>query len=72
MNQEQPSASPHDADVVIVGGGPVGTYKTGETFFEPPGTLHVFAENPDPVKPARLVAVFVADANCGPLVLPPD
>lgn len=24
MNQEQPSASPHDADVVIVGGGPVG------------------------------------------------
>jgi hypothetical protein len=33
-----------------LGGGPVGTYKTGETFFEPPGTLHVFAENPDPVK----------------------
>jgi len=24
MNQEQPSGSPHDADVVIVGGGPVG------------------------------------------------
>ena len=24
MNQEQPSTSPHDADVVIVGGGPVG------------------------------------------------
>jgi quercetin dioxygenase-like cupin family protein len=55
-----------------LGGGPVGTYKTGETFFEPPRTLHVFAENPDPVKPAKLVAVFVADENCGPLVLPPD
>ena len=54
-----------------LGGGPVGTYKTGETFFEPPGTLHVFAENPDPVRPAKLVAVFVADENCGPLLLPP-
>jgi quercetin dioxygenase-like cupin family protein len=54
-----------------LGGGPVGTYKTGETFFEPPGTLHVFAENPDPVKAAKLVAVFVADENCGPLLLPP-
>lgn len=52
-------------------GGPVGDYKTGETFFEPPGTLHVFAENPDPVRHAKLVSVFVTDENCGPLVLPP-
>lgn len=52
-------------------GGPVGDYKTGETFFEPPGTLHLFAENPDPVRPAKLVSVFVTDENCGPLVLPP-
>lgn len=52
-------------------GTPVGDYKSGETFFEPPGTLHLFAENPDPVKPARLVAVFVAEENCGPLLLPP-
>lgn len=55
-----------------LGGGPVGTYKTGETFFEPPRTLHLFAENPDPARHARLLAVFVADENCGPLVLPPD
>ncbi|MDQ0569700.1 quercetin dioxygenase-like cupin family protein [Variovorax paradoxus] len=54
-----------------LGGGPVGTYKSGETFFEPPRTLHLFAENPDPVRHAKLVAVFVADENCGPLVLPP-
>ncbi|KQW54427.1 cupin domain-containing protein [Variovorax sp. Root411] len=54
-----------------LGGGPVGDYRSGETFFEPPGTLHLFAENPDPVKPARLVAVFVTEENCGPLVLPP-
>ena len=55
-----------------LGGGPVGTYKSGETFFEPPRTLHLFAENPDPVRPAKLVAVFVTDENCGPLLLPPD
>ncbi|MDP9930619.1 cupin domain-containing protein [Variovorax paradoxus] len=55
-----------------LGGGPVGTYKSGETFFEPPRTLHLFAENPDPVRPAKLVAVFVTDESCGPLVLPPD
>ncbi|MGJ7524655.1 cupin domain-containing protein [Variovorax sp. GB1P17] len=52
-------------------GGPAGDYKTGETFFEPPGTLHLFAENPDPVRHAKLVSVFVTDENCGPLVLPP-
>lgn len=52
-------------------GGPVGDYKAGQTFFEPPGTLHLFAENPDPVRPAKLVSVFVTDENCGPLVLPP-
>ncbi|WP_432731932.1 cupin domain-containing protein [Variovorax sp. W6] len=52
-------------------GGPVGDYKVGETFFEPPRALHLFAENPDPVKPARLVSVFVTEENCGPLVLPP-
>ena len=55
-----------------LGGGPVGTYTPGETFFEPPGTLHLFAENPDSVKPAKLVAVFVTDENCGPLLLPAD
>lgn len=54
-----------------LGGRPVGDYKSGETFFEPPGALHLFAENPDPVRPAKLVAVFVAEENCGPLVLPP-
>lgn len=52
-------------------GSPPGDYHFGQTFFEPPGTLHMFAENPDPVRHAKLVAVFVTDENCGPLVLPP-
>ena len=47
-------------------------YTAGQTWFEPPRALHLFAANPDPVRPARLLATFVADSNCGPLVLPPD
>ncbi|MDM0032522.1 cupin domain-containing protein [Variovorax sp. J22P271] len=54
-----------------IAGSPPGDYRFGETFFEPPGALHMFAENPDPVHAAKLVAVFVTEENCGPLVLPP-
>jgi quercetin dioxygenase-like cupin family protein len=53
-------------------GGPPVDYVTGQTWFEPPRTLHLFAENPDPARPARLLATFVADTGCGALVLPPD
>ncbi|QGZ66751.1 cupin domain-containing protein [Paraburkholderia acidisoli] len=51
-------------------GAPPANYTRGQTWFEPPGTLHVFAENPDPARPARLLATFVADTNCGPLTIP--
>ncbi|MFL9877503.1 cupin domain-containing protein [Herbaspirillum rhizosphaerae] len=51
-------------------GGPVVNYQQGETWMEAPRALHVLAENPDHVKPAQLLAIFVADANCGPLVIP--
>ncbi|MFM0549500.1 cupin domain-containing protein [Paraburkholderia sediminicola] len=53
-------------------GGPPVDYAIGKTWFEPPRALHLFAENPDPVRPAKLLATFIADTNCGPLVLPPD
>ncbi len=53
-------------------GEPVTDFHTGQTWFEPPRALHMFAENPDPVHPAKLLATFVADSGCGPLVLPPD
>jgi len=46
-------------------------YRSGQTWFEPPGTLHDSVENTDPTQPAKLLAVFVTDSNCGPLVLPP-
>jgi quercetin dioxygenase-like cupin family protein len=40
--------------------GPVKTYRAGESFVEPPSTIHTFSENPSPSEPARLLVVFVA------------
>lgn len=51
-------------------GGPIDTFRAGEAWFEPPGTLHSFAENASTTEPASLLATFVADDNCGPLVIP--
>ena len=42
-------------------GGPVETFKVGESFFEPPGAVHLVSENASVVEPAELLAVFVAD-----------
>lgn len=51
-------------------GSPAHTYATGLTWFEPPKALHMFAENPSATETAELLAVFVADDDCGPLVIP--
>jgi len=53
-------------------GGPVGTYTVGRSWFEPPGAIHLFVENASAAKPAELLAVFVAESDCGPLVIPDD
>ncbi len=42
-------------------GDPVKVYKTGETFFEPPGAIHLVSENASDTEPASLLAVFIAD-----------
>jgi quercetin dioxygenase-like cupin family protein len=47
----------------------VGTYGIGQTWFEPPGAVHLFAENPSPTESAQLLAIFVADDDCGPLTI---
>lgn len=49
---------------------PAQTYAAGQTWFEPSGELHLFAENPSASEPARLLVVIVSDDNCGPLVIP--
>ncbi|TPM36938.1 cupin domain-containing protein [Mesorhizobium sp. B2-3-4] len=51
-------------------GGPVGTYTQGQTWFEPPGAIHLFAENASTTEPAELLATFIADDDCGQLTIP--
>jgi quercetin dioxygenase-like cupin family protein len=51
-------------------GGPVGIYVKGQTWFEPPGAVHLFAENASTTEPAELLATFIADDDCGPLTIP--
>ena len=44
-----------------LGGGPLETFKVGQTFFEPPGSTHLVSANASNTEPAELIAVFVAD-----------
>ena len=44
-----------------LGGGPVETFKVGQSFFEPPGSTHMVSANASMTEPAELIAVFVAD-----------
>lgn len=51
-------------------GSAAANYTAGQTWFEPPGALHLFAENVSKSEPAELLATFITDSNCGPLVIP--
>ena len=42
-------------------GQPAMVYSEGQSFFEPPGIVHLLAENVSATEPARILAVFVAD-----------
>ena len=44
-----------------LGGGPVATFRVGQSFFEPPGATHLVSANASNAEPAELIAVFVAD-----------
>jgi quercetin dioxygenase-like cupin family protein len=44
-----------------LGGGPIETFKVGQSFFEPPGTTHLISANASNTEPSELIAVFVAD-----------
>lgn len=41
--------------------GPVEVFDVGQSFFEPPGTIHYVSANASNTEPAELIAVFVAD-----------
>jgi quercetin dioxygenase-like cupin family protein len=42
-------------------GGPIETFKVGQSFFEPPGATHLVSANASATETAELIAVFVAD-----------
>lgn len=42
---------------------PVGTYRQGENWVEPPGTHHVLTENTSQTDRARLLVVFVSNTG---------
>jgi quercetin dioxygenase-like cupin family protein len=42
-------------------GGPVETFRVGQSFFEPPGATHLVSANASATETAELIAVFVAD-----------
>jgi quercetin dioxygenase-like cupin family protein len=44
-----------------IAGEPLLDYHVGESFFEPPGAVHVVAMNPSPTEPAKFMAIHVAD-----------
>lgn len=51
-------------------GEPIHSYSAGQTWFEPPGAIHLFAENASATEPAQLLAIFITDHDCGPLTIP--
>jgi quercetin dioxygenase-like cupin family protein len=42
-------------------GGPLETFEVGQSFFEPPGAMHIVSANASNTEPAELIAVFIAD-----------
>ncbi|WP_175921358.1 cupin domain-containing protein [Burkholderia latens] len=53
-----------------VNDGPTRVYHAGESFFEAPGAVHRVSRNASGTRPARLLAVFVADSNDKVLTTP--
>jgi quercetin dioxygenase-like cupin family protein len=53
-----------------VGDEPAKVYRTGEGFYEVPGSYHRISENASNTEPASLLAVFVVDSNDSPLTTP--
>ncbi|MBR0695321.1 cupin domain-containing protein [Bradyrhizobium lablabi] len=46
-----------------VNDGPKRVYRTGESFYEPPGSRHSVSRNASKTRPAKLLAVFVVDTD---------
>ena len=44
-----------------IAGQPAMDYHAGQSFFEPAGAVHLFAENPSATEPAKFMAIHIAD-----------
>lgn len=55
-----------------VNDGPRRVYRTGESFYETPGSTHPVSRNASATEPARLLAVFVVDSDDTALTTPVD
>jgi quercetin dioxygenase-like cupin family protein len=44
-----------------IAGQPAMDFHAGQSFFEPAGAVHLFAENPSATKPAKFMAIHIAD-----------
>lgn len=53
-----------------VNDGPKRLFRTGESFYEEPGSTHAVSRNASKTKPARLLAVFVVDTHDADLTTP--
>ena len=53
-----------------VGNEPAKVYRTGEGFYETPGSHHQVSENASDEEPASLLAIFVVDSKDAPLTTP--
>jgi quercetin dioxygenase-like cupin family protein len=53
-----------------VGDDPAQVFRTGEGFYETPGSHHRVSENASDTEPASLLAVFVVDSKDGALTIP--
>jgi quercetin dioxygenase-like cupin family protein len=53
-----------------VNDGPPRVYRTGESFYETPGSRHPISRNASKTRPARLLAVFVVDTDDKELTTP--
>lgn len=53
-----------------VNDGPTRVYRTGESFYETPGSRHPVSRNASKTKPAKLLAVFVVDTDDKQLTTP--
>ena len=44
-----------------IAGQPAMDFQAGQSFFEPAGAVHLFAENPSATEPAKFMAIHIAD-----------